>query len=410
MNEKYLHFIWKNKRLPLHQIQTVDGREIQIIDVGIHNHQAGPDFFNGKIKLEGVVHQGNIEMHVKSSDWNLHKHQLDPAYNNVILHVVYLHDELIFVEGFPLPTIQLKEHIDWKHFQQFHQIVENAIQIPCHNLIHHIAPPVVWHQVQSALFQRLDRKSKAFPNDSQNIQKTLFQFIAKGFGLKTNELPFEELANRIPFEKFIRANKRVKLALALGVSGFLDVSNQGNYNLDLKKEWNFQKHRLNLQSGKMESWKFKGCRPKGFPTIRLAQFSHFADTFDWSATFWELPVQELYHYLIQTLTQKPDVTFSENQQELAALSKQTANTILINSVVPFLWWLSHFLKQEIYQEKAIELLEYLPAENHIRLNHWKALGISPKSAADSQGLLELQDRYCLLKKCLNCAIGDVILK
>lgn len=92
MNEKYLHFIWKNKRLPLHQIQTTDGKEIQILDVGLHNHQAGPDFFNGKIKLEGVVHQGNIEMHVKSSDWNLHKHQLDPAYNNVILHVVYLHD------------------------------------------------------------------------------------------------------------------------------------------------------------------------------------------------------------------------------------------------------------------------------------------------------------------------------
>lgn len=412
MNEKYLHFIWKNKRLPFHRIQTVEGKDIHILDVGIHNHFSGPDFFNGKIGMQGIVHQGNIELHVKSSDWNLHKHQFDDAYRNVILHVVYLHDELIFVEGLPLPTIELKNHIDWKHYNQFTQLQSCISELPCEHAIHEVPPLIVWHQVQDALFCRLERKSQAFPLQSTDIRKTLFHFIAKGFGMKTNELPFEELANRIPFEKFVRASKRTKMALAFGLSGFLDSDphTEGGFSCDLRAEWDFQRYRLNLTAGRVESWKFKGCRPKGFPTIRLAQFAHFADLFNWSAAFWELPTNELYQLLIRTLTKEPDFPTCSPNRFANPLSIQTAQLILTNSVVPFLWWLSHFLHQSIYREKAIELLEMLPAEKHARLEDWKKMGIVPKSAADSQGLLELHDGFCKQKKCLNCAIGDTILK
>lgn len=121
MNEHYLHFLWKNKRLPLHRLRTIDGEKIEILHVGFYNPDSGPDFFNGQIRINEVKHSGNIEMHVKASDWNQHGHQHDPAYSNVILHVVYEHDQLIFIEGIPIPTVELKAFIDWKHYDWFNQ-------------------------------------------------------------------------------------------------------------------------------------------------------------------------------------------------------------------------------------------------------------------------------------------------
>lgn len=418
MEEKYLHFIWKNKRFPSNLLKTITGQEVQIIDVGIHNQHAGPDFFNGKIRIDDSILVGNIEMHVKSSDWNLHKHQFDPAYSNVILHVVYKYDELIFVEGIPLPTIELFEHIDWTHYNQFLKFYANQQQIPCQNQLNDCPSPVFWHQVERAIFQRLERKASSVKSDSVAIAKTLFHFIAKGFGLRTNELPFEELANRIPFERFIRISRSAKTALTFGLAGFLEQEHFDEYPKQVRKEWHFQKARFNLTSGRADSWKFKGCRPSGFPTIRLAQFANFAHEFDWSIDFWELKTEEIIQILIQKLTKEPDPYWfthyhfdtPSNFKHSATLSVPTAQTIIINSVVPFLWWLADQVQEQLYREKAIEILESLPAEKNAKLDYWKSLNIVPKTAADSQGLLELMDFFCKQKKCLHCEVGATLLK
>ncbi|MCC6700230.1 MAG: DUF2851 family protein [Fluviicola sp.] len=418
MNENYLHLIWKTKRLPFHLLQTIDKKEVKILHVGIYNTASGPDFFNGQIEIDGVRHSGNIEMHIKSSDWYAHKHHEDRAYDNVILHVVYEHDQLVFIEGIEIPTIELKEHIDWAHYKQVHQFSESKSLVHCASSLNDCPPPIFWNQVEVALLDRLNRKAQEL-HESQNEvapnpKEVLFQALAKSFGCKTNALPFMELSQRLPFERFMKCSLPEKQALVFGTAGFLEQQPSDDYQLQLTNEWRFQRARLSIQAAKKESWKFKGCRPPGFPTIRLAQFANFIHRMDWSEAFWELPTRQLLDAMYSALLAPIDaywlnhVNFgiAKKDKVSTAMSKATAQLIIVNSIVPFLFWLSKRLANSAYREKGLEILEMLPAEKNVRLDYWKQLGIEAKSAADAQGLLELLSQWCEKKLCLKCRVGQ----
>jgi hypothetical protein len=420
MNENYLHFLWKNKRLPLTNLHTIDGKKVEILHVGIHNLDSGPDFFNGKIVIDQITHSGNIEMHVKSSDWNLHGHQFDKAYSNVILHVVYEHDQLIFVEGIPLPTVELKQLIDWNHFDWFNTWYKGTNTVLCASFLNEIPGVIILNQVERAFFQRMERKMMELENLYQSrrmsFKEVLFHTISKAFGMKTNQLPFQELAIGIPFDKFIKASQKQKMAITFGVGGFLEEEKAIPYHEELKKEWDFQRYRLKLESRNVYSWKFKGCRPGGFPTQRLAQFATFVHEMNWDSDSWYLPAKELLVMLQSKLMKPADeywlehFDFGKEKKATSTLSIATANTIVINSVVPFLWWLSYRLSDDSYRSKAFELLEMLPPERNEKISAWKNLGVKPMNALESQGLIELSNEFCSKKACLECVIGNAVLK
>jgi len=420
MNENYLHFLWKNKRLPLANLYTVEGRKVEILHVGIHNPDSGPDFFNGKIFLDEITHSGNIEMHVKSSDWNLHRHQFDPAYSNVILHVVYEHDALIFVEGIPLPTVELKQLIDWGHFNWFNKYYKGAKPLLCDSFLTEVPEVTILNQVERAFFQRMERKAaeleELYQSRKMSFREVLFHTLSKAFGMKVNQLPFQELAVGIPFEKFIRVNQKQKLAIAFGVGGFLEETCEIDYHRELKKEWDYQRYRLKLNPGNAYSWKFKGCRPCGFPTQRLAQFATFVHEMNWDSDSWYLPAKELLTIMQEKLMKPADAywtdhfDFGKEKKAVSNMSIATANTIIVNSVVPFLWWLSGRLSDDSYRSKAFEILELLPPEKNEKISSWKNAGIKPANSLESQGLIELTNEFCLKKKCLECVIGNTILK
>lgn len=422
MNEHYLHLLWRTKRLPLHLLKTTNGEPVRILHVGFYNTASGPDFFNGKIEIGGLVHSGNIEMHLKSSDWYAHNHQLDEAYNNVILHVVYEHDKLVFIEGVPIPTVELKEYIDQVHLEKTMKLTTAAVPIPCANLLSGCPAPVLWDQIEKSLFRRIERKSQeltslgaALNNDPR---KVLFHAVASAFGMKTNQLPFQELAHRLPFERVIRAEKSQLEAIVFGTGGFLEQHAADNYQSKLKFDWFYQRARLSLHPANVRSWHFKGCRPAGFPTLRLAQFASFIQRMDWSEAFWELPAKDIRVEMETTLVAEPSdywkahYHFGKEKQKPAsgAMSLAAAHVVIINGVVPFLWWLAEITSNAVFREKAIELLEYLPAEKNVLLDHWREKSIKPKSAAESQGLLELKNEFCNRKQCLNCKVGLHLLK
>lgn len=422
MNEHYLHLLWRTKRLPMHLLKTIDNKAIRILHIGFYNTASGPDFFNGRIEIDGLQHSGNIEMHVRSSDWYAHGHQLDEAYNNVILHVVYEHDRLVFVEGIEIPTLELKQFIDEQHFRQTMAFANRQVAIPCAAQLAECPAPVIWNQVEAALFRRLGRKQQQLAELAAQVQsdprKVLFHSIAKAFGMKTNRLPFEELAHRIPFERIIRAGRRPIESIVFGTSGLLQESTPDVYQQELATEWTYQSHRLSVHAANAHAWHFKGCRPSGFPTLRLAQFAAFIARMDWSDAFWELPAETLKNSIEAALTAPPSDYWGAHYHfgkaravpASAAMSLSTAQVILINSVVPFLWWLSEITSLTVYREKAVALLELLPAENNAILAEWKEKGIRAKSAAESQGLIELKNEFCNRKQCLNCKIGMQLLK
>lgn len=421
MNENYLHFLWKNKRIPFSNLQTIDGKQVEILQVGIHNLDSGPDFFNGKIRIDQITHSGNIEMHVRSSDWNLHGHQFDKAYSNVILHVVYEHDQLIFIEGIPVPTVELKKWIDSDHFRWFTNYYKGNETILCGSFLKHVPKPVVLNQLEKAVFQRLNRKMQELDEWHQNgktgFKEVLFQVLSKAFGMKVNQLPFQQLALGIPFNQFIKASHKQKMALTFGVGGFLEEENlTDSYQKELKQEWDFQRYKLKLRAANKHAWKFKGCRPGGFPTQRLAQFASFVHEMNWDSDIWYLPAKELLSIIHTKLLQPADeywlthFDFDKEKKVPSNMSPATANTIIINSVVPFLWWLTEKLSDNSYRERAFEILQLLPPEKNEKVNEWKGFGVIPVNALESQALLELTNEFCLKKACLKCAIGNAVLK
>lgn len=407
----------------MHLLKTTNNEPLRILHVGMYNTGSGPDFFNGRIELNQLQHSGNIEMHVKSSDWYAHGHHEDPAYDNVILHVVYEHDKLVFIEGIPIPTIELKDLIDWQHYEHTKRFQDKSLMIPCAGQLKDCPSPVFWHQVSTALWQRLDRKKEEvaeLARTQQNAPETvLFHLMAKAFGMKTNALPFQELAQRIPFRKLLRSNRRAVESIVFGTSGLLtNVQPDSLYVDELLGEWHFQSHKLHIHPASAASWHFKGCRPSGFPTIRLAQFAAFIDRMNWTESFWELPTAEIRQRMLEALTAPPSDYWihhyhfgkSISVPKPSVMSVSVANVIISNSVVPFLWWLADRFKDSVYREKAFELLELLPAERNQITEDWEKWGIKPKTAAESQGLIELKNELCNRKQCLNCHVGIQLLK
>ena len=372
--------------------------------------------------LDGLILQGNIELHVRSSDWYLHGHETDEAYNNVILHVVYEHDRDVFINDVPVPTIELKPFIDLEHYERTLSFTASPAAIPCATQLDDCPLPVFWNQVEHALFQRMERKAAGVAAIGVQVggdpRKVLFHAIAGAFGMKVNQLPFQELAHRLPFERLLKAEAPSVEAVVFGASGLLPAIGNDAFQQQLASEWHYQQARLHLHPANAHSWHFKGCRPGGFPTLRLAQFATFVHAMDWSAAFWELPVKTLRQYLEEALTAEPspywtayyDFGKEKVRPRSGRMSLASAQVVLVNSVVPFLWWLSDELLQPVFREKAMELLELLPTEKNVLLRAWSEKGADAKSAAESQGLLELKNEFCNRKQCLHCKVGLSILK
>lgn len=421
MNEKYLHFLWQKKRLPFDSLRLVTGQPIELIKWGIYNTASGPDFFNGQIQIDSVKHCGNIEMHVKSSDWYLHGHHTDPAYSNVILHVVYENDQQVFIHGMPVPTIALGPHIDWNHFLLFEKGIKKAHTIACTAFLAEI-PQHIWrNQVAVSLVERLKRKSTQLngfqPTTEKQIELLFVHWIAQSFGMKTNVLPFRETLNRLPLNYFLSCSMFQKEALFFGCAGLLDEAIDDPYSLHLKAEWTRLKNTHALLSSNPYTWQFKGCRPHGFPTLRIAQLVAFIHHFPEISLFLNLSSAAMFE-LFMNLEGVSPTTYWDNhyhfgkrkqQPSSAKMSKASKELILINGVVPFLFWLAHYKQINSYKQTAMELLERIPSENNQLISQWAGLGIHAKSAAESQGLIEQINEWCTKKRCLNCQIGERVL-
>src|SRR6218665_3427819 len=422
MNEKYLHFIWKSKRLLTTELTTTTGEKITIKNFGDYNFDSGPDFFNGAVQLENLLHHGNIEMHVNSSDWMKHGHQFDSAYNNVILHVVYNHDLEILVNDTILPTLELKYLIDWKHFNESREKLVFQNQIPCNKQLNEVSLNTITAQLKQNTHDRLQRKAneinQLFENSGSDIHALLFRVLLRTFGGKLNGFPFLELAHQVPVYHFLRSQVEVRESIVLGLAGFLNSDLEHHYEQALKNHWNFQKHRLQLHNLASATIKFKGTRPSSFPALRLVQFAHFSASFDWSTDFWIEEPKEIVSLFMKALLVNPPSYWNEHfhigkrkQRPLSgALTKAAAENIVINAVAPFLFWYGQKHGNIVLLNKAVELLELLPQEKNRILERWQKMIQFPDNARFGQAVLELNNQWCIPKKCLKCLIGKEVLK
>ena len=421
MTEAFLHHIWKFRLFNSKELATTDGEPLEVIRPGQHNTDAGPDFFNAQVKIGTTTWAGNVEIHQKSSEWNKHQHTEDSAYNNVVLHVVYEHDQEVFTqEHIRIVTVELKGRFDQGLFNNYQDLIGSRKWIPCENHIGNVDPLTISTWLERMLIERLEIKSgfvlDTLSLNKNNWEETFYQHLARNFGFYTNSLPFEILARSLPLQLLGKHKDQLKQieALLFGQSGLLKPRLTDSYGAELKVEYEFLRKKYSLQPMDGGQWKFLRLRPSNFPTIRIAQLAQMIhksgllfsrvmeiDTIKDFESVFSVGVSEYWssHYTFDKLSSRQDKPLGETGRM----------NIIINTVVPMLFAFGRFANEENYKNKAVRFLEEIPEEQNAVISQWNALGITSENSARTQSLLHLKNTYCNLKKCLFCSVGNKII-
>jgi len=422
MKEEFLHYLWQLQHFDRQKLKTTQGESIEIHHPGIHNFDSGPDFHNARLRIGNTLWAGNVELHVHASEWIDHQHQTDNAYDNVILHVVYEEDQVIFRrDGARIPCLELKRRIPTNISGKYMRLLNNRSWIPCQKLFSTV-PAIkraLW--LDRLLVERLEHNTRsiavALEHNKGDWESTFYQYLARSFGLHINTAPFELMARSLPLKILLKhKNNPLQIeALLFGQAGLLDASFEDSYPQQLKKEYTFLQAKYQLKPIVSHSWKYSRLRPANFPTIRIAQFAAmiYQTSYLFSKILAVKNVKEvenafdiklsnywLTHYRFDKLSARKNKRLGKNHIHL----------LIINTIVPFLFIYGKRKADERFQEQALRLLEELkPEQNHI-IDGWKKLGLDPESAYETQALLQLKKVYCNLKRCLQCTIGNAILK
>lgn len=406
MKEKYLHYLWQNKLLPFHQMSLVSGERFTVIYAGDYNEtESGPDFFNAQILIDGILWNGNVEIHVRSSDWFRHGHQNDPTYNNVILHVVHTFDKEIILEKRALPTLELKNVVSADHYEGYTNFFKRKNPILCASQIANLDRIHLVNMQDQAIFRRLHRKTEFLNEFMGEPTEALYLLIAKAMGSKVNQLPFEELARRVPYRMIRKVKQENRQHLLLQVSGLSFPEKPSELLLTSNTIFTNIEHQGSMNP---HTWKYGGVRPGAFPDVRIRQFAEMVDRLD-PDLFLELArrmnVREYFHQHFSQLN-----SLKGKHPKVKAMTVGFMDLLLINAIVPFLWWFGQLRNEDNVQELACQLLSEIPAEQNNVISKWERSGVKVKNALESQAMLEIFNEFCFRKKCLSCGIGKTLLE
>lgn len=421
-SEDFLYFVWRFRLFTSRSLYCADGQLLTVLCPGVLNTHAGPDFNDARIRIGEIEWVGNVEIHIRSSDWHLHGHQDNVCYDAVILHVVEQHDQAVYrSDGTEIPVLVVKELLPTVMLHRYQNLLAAGYQFPCQMQISGIPTLSVNSFLSRMVLERLAQKSEEvfvhLERNKGDWEDTFYCFLAKTFGFKVNAMPFEALARSVGLQIFAKhKNSALQIeALVFGQAGFLKDDLEAEYPLALKEEYDFLKHKYQLSTGDVSLWKFLRMRPQNFPTVRLAQFA--ALMFKSGRLFSRILDMGSLAELVQLFADLPVAPYWQNHYHFnkttklvhLQLGKQSIYTILINTVCLFLFCYGKYTDQQPYVDRAIDLLEEIPAEENAIVQAYRTAGLTIDCAFLSQAVLQLDKSYCNEKKCLNCGIGIKIL-
>lgn len=417
MNERLLQYIWQFQYYNRRELRTVSGEEVMVISQGMFNTHQGPDFLAARVRIGKNVWAGNVELHVYTSDWEKHLHDCDPNYENVILHVAWRDDGGIANR---LPTLLLEDRIPAMLVKQYDSWMRSLQFVPCENYLSAVNR-LVWKSWKDRLlFERLHRKSKSIirwlEENNFHWEETLWWLLARNMGLVVNADAFEETARSIPYALLLKNGSQMHLieALLFGQAGLLDGEGDEQYYKRLQKDYFFLKKKYRLSSIHLPLH-FLRMRPACFPTVRLAQLAAAVKNIP---ALIAVMLHERQAASVRTLLDVQagkfwdhHFTFSDEAAYYPKrLGKATLDGIMLNTIVPLLFTYGEHRREEQHCVKALEWMDGLRAERNSVTGKFAARGVDCATAADSQSLIELKSQYCDQRRCLDCAIGNAILK
>ncbi|MBU3855608.1 MAG: DUF2851 family protein [Candidatus Phocaeicola excrementipullorum] len=418
--EQLLHYVWKHKLFPLKPLLTAEGESIEIIDPGQANYNAGPDFFNAKIKIGGVVWVGNIEIHQQSSEWERHGHHLDSNYDSVILHVASEIDASVRrSDGETIPQLEL--HCPGYLSDNYRQLIEADRYPACYRLIPAL-PKLLLHswlsRLQTERFeQKTDKIMQLLGRHRKDWEHVFFIILARNFGFGTNSDAFEFWAETIPLQAVNKHRDSLFQieAFFFGQAGLLQEVPADEYTDRLMKEYTYLSHKFGLRPSANSRWKLLRMRPDNFPHVRIAQLASFYyRSQGLLSALMEAQSLKSLRDMLRCGTSEYWLThyvFGEaSPPHPKTLSNQTIDLLVINTVIPFLYAYGKYKTDNILIQRANGLLEEMRPENNFIVRIWKECGLEAAHAGDSQALIQLKKNYCDIKKCLYCRIGYEYLK
>ncbi len=424
MSEDFLQYLWKFKKFELANLKTTRNEEVVLQHSGWHNiSNSGPDFFDARLIIQGQKWAGTIEIHIISSNWYLHNHENDPSYDNVILHVVWEDDIEIFRnDGTIIPTLQLKDYVADDLIKRYEILFEkrNVNRISCEKELFSVPDFVISNWQERLYLERLEQKtilvSKQLEESSNNWEEVLFKMLAKNFGLKTNGDAFLSLVDSIDFSVFRKcsSNLNVLEALLFGQAGFLSTSQETSYLQCLKTEYEFIKRKYGLSNLGILRFQFFRLRPANFPTVRIAQLAmlYFKNKNLFSSII-EAEKIERFYELFKVGTSdfwKNHYTFTkESKWREKIITKPFVDLIIVNTIIPIKFLYSQS-RGENENEVIFDLLSQLQPEKNSIVHDFVNLKVKVKNAMHSQAMIQQKTNYCDKKACLNCAIGNYLLK
>lgn len=422
MNEDFLHYVWLYKMFSKVDFKTTGNEHLSIIKSGLHNKNAGPDFLNAQLKIDGQTWIGNVEIHLKASDWYLHNHEKDLNYDAVILHVVWENDVDIYMKNNkPIPTLVLKNFIDETVLNKYKNLfLAPTSWLPCKNAISTVDKFIFNNWKERLFFDRLERKSEEInillQQENNNFEAVLFQLLIKNFGLKVNGNSFLRLAQSVDYSviKKLSFHTNQLAAILFGQAGFLEEDTEVEYHKELRKDYDYLKHKFKLNHIPKNEFSFFRMRPNNFPTIRIAQlvalFHKHQNLFSKLIAIDNLEeFYELFTIVVNPFWQTHYNFESISKKSSKKITTSFVDLLIINTIIP-LKFLFQKSRGEVDEEFFLVLLKKMKPEKNSIISKFSEIGVSSKNAFDTQALLELKNNYCAPKRCLECAIGNTILK
>ncbi len=417
ISEAFIHYLWKTKNFTHTQFTSTAGLPIRILRWGQHNYSAGPDFIDGQIEYNGIQWTGHIEMHVKSSDWYLHHHHVDPAYDQVILHVVWEDDRPVKdIHLTPIPTIVLSTYVAPELIARANQLIFSRHRLPCADRIHTISTFWLNSWKERQLIERLEFRTNLIKQRLEDLsgdwEQVAFEMLFRSMGFHANGKALESLAKTIGW-KLMRKIIHDPLAiesLLLGRAGFLDEKSSDVFIQACFQEYTFLHRKFEFRRAYGIKWNFKGVRPANFPTIRIAQLAAFlyqkysllrvlleTKTLEQFQAFFNIQPSTYWqtHYIPNKKVDKTKIN----------ISIPSINSIIINFCVPLLFSYGYLEHKKVYKERAIQLLYRIPQEKNSIISTYTNAGVTCRSAAETQALLHTFKEYCASKQCFNCQVG-----
>ena len=420
MVESFIHFLWQYKSFAFSGLNTSDNCQLEVLDPGTYNSDAGPDFFNAKVRLNGTTWVGNVEMHINSSEWFAHNHHTDRAYDNVVLHVVVNNDKpAINSRGVPIPTLAISYPFGLE--REYSRLTSSGSYIPCGEVLPNVDNLTKRALLDRMMVERLQAKTdeigKSLEKCHGSWEEAFYRAVTRTFGLKVNAFPAEILAQETPLKVLAKhKNNLFQLeSLIFGQAGLLnrfDVEDE--YLLSLRMEYSFLKKKFNLTPIDGSLWKFLRMRPVSFPTIRLAQLAmlihHSTSLFSKAVEASSLKqLQELFQVETSTYWYNHYLFGFPVKSRKKSLGTATINVIIINAVIPFMFAYGGWRGNQKLKEKAISILEEIPPEENHIIKKFDSMGVKSCNSSDSQAIIHLKSTFCDARKCIFCPVGIKLL-